>query len=131
MAEWTEASTQLKNQHPYAPYVDPVVVLVRLLNHFRGKIVQSPAVCFPFGLLVLDEVGPAEVGQFEHPVLVYEYVLWLDVAMYDVVLVDVLQGLHDLLHIFCCHTLWETLGLRITHDLVELTSFCELEDKQD
>ena len=54
-----------------------------LLDHFGGEVLGSAAVGLAFLGFVLEEVGPAEVSEFDSAVLVEEDVFGFDVAVDD------------------------------------------------
>lgn len=72
---------------------------MRIFDHLGGQVIEGPTVSLPFGLNVLDKVGPAEVSQFKIPLLVYEDIFRLDITMNNISLVNVNQGVNNLVDI--------------------------------
>lgn len=84
-------TTQLVYQHAYSPDIHCRVMLVSLLKHFRGQVIQSPAKGGPLERRLL-EVAPPEVTQLDVHVGIQQDVLGLDVPVDDSFLADILDG---------------------------------------
>lgn len=99
IAKRPKAIDKLINQHPNTPDIDPVVMLMRPLNHFRREIIESAAVSLPFRVDLFDKVGPTKICQFHNPVSIDQNILRLDVSVNNVLLMDVDQSFDDLLDV--------------------------------
>ena len=83
-AKGRKALDQFEQQNSQAPNIDLVVVGL-LLYHFWGHVLKSAAECGA----VLEDGGEAKVAELGVIVLGDEDVLWLDVSVHVVVLVQV------------------------------------------
>ena len=82
------------------PYITETPVIARILQHFGSYVIGAAARCMLEGICVIsvfaDEGGQSEVGNLDVHVLVQEQVLWLDIAMTDVVAVHVADTRNEL-----------------------------------
>jgi len=75
MTKGTITINKLIHQHPNTPNINPVIMLVRLLYHLRGKIIQSAAICLSLFMDFLNKVGPPKIREFQIIVFVDENIL--------------------------------------------------------
>jgi hypothetical protein len=61
-----------------------------LTHHFGGEVLWCSCYCLSL-LSLLDELSQSVIGKSNIPSLIHEYVLWLEVPVDDVQLVEVLQ----------------------------------------
>jgi hypothetical protein len=99
IAKRPKSINNLINQHPNTPDIDPVIMLMRPLNHFRRKIIESAAVSLPFRVDLVYKVGPTKICQFQNTVSIDQNILRLDISVDNVLLVDVGQSLDDLIYV--------------------------------
>ncbi len=100
IAKRPKSVDKLINQHSNTPDINPVVVLMRPLNHFRCKIIQSAAVSLSFRVDLVYKVGPTKICEFQKTVSIDQNILRFDISVNNVLLVDVGQSLDDLLYVF-------------------------------
>lgn len=77
---------QLIGQDAQRPNIHrPVIILV--LYYFWAQVVHSPAHCFPLG--TYSSYWPSEVRYFKLIIPIDQYILWLDIPVEYITLMDV------------------------------------------
>ena len=114
-------------QTPQVNLLGVVVVLAATAKHLRGQVVESSA--HGVSAVVGCVNRPTKVRNLDLAVNAYEDVLGLDVAVHDVLLVEVLERCGHLGNILCCFPFWEALFL--AEVLVEFSLAGELENEEN
>ena len=83
------AHQELVHQHPQAPDIHPLIVLLPL-NHLRGQVVQGPTQRLSARRRRVDR--PPKISNLQLTLRAQQQVLWLDVTVDDVLLVAVPEG---------------------------------------
>ena len=96
-------------------------------DHFGWKVVEGSAECCATRCRGVD--GPTEVCELEIAVQADEDVLWLDVAVDDVLCVAVVDGVAHLDDVVCRRLLVESFS--VAEHFEELTARCVLDDEVD
>ena len=120
------ANEELVQENTEGPNVDHLVVLPSL-DHFGGEVVQSTTQSVAPGGGGVD--GPAKVGDLDLALGADEQILGLDVAVDDVLLVAVGQGLAEVGDVPGRSALGEPTA--VGQLLVQLTAGTVLEDEVD
>lgn len=130
IAKRPKAIDKLINQYANTPDIDPVVMLVRPLNHFRRKIIESAAVSLSFRVDLVYKVGPTKICEFQNAVSIDQNILRLDISVNNVLLVDVGQSFDDLLDVLGSFSLRKSsLWAFGHHTTVQLTLLGVLQNK--
>ena len=107
-------------------------MLMRPLNHFRRKIIESAAVSLSFSVNLVYKVGPTKIGQFQNAVSIDQNILRLDISVNNVLLVDVCQSFDDLLDVVGSFSLRKSsLWAFGHHTTVQLTLLGVLQNKMN
>lgn len=96
---------------------------MRLLYHFWRQIIQRPTVSLPLIMLTI-EIRPSEVSQFQVIFFTDQNILRLDIPMYDVQFMDILDRHYYLRDVFSCCGFLEPFCLWFHHSFVEFSLLC-------
>ena len=124
------AAQELIREHAQAPQVDGLAVEVLLaagLDHLRGQVVEGAA--HGVAAVVGRVHAPAEVRDLDLAVDADQDVLGLDIAVHDVLLMQIFQGGGHLRDVLRGLPLWEARLL--AQVLVQLAAARELENEED
>lgn len=114
-------------QTPQIDFLGVVVVLGCALEHLRGQVVEGSA--HSVAAVVGRVDGPAEIRDFDLAMYTDQDVLWLDVAVHDVLLVEVLERRGHLRNVLGSLPFWK--ALLAAEMLVEFAFACKFENQED
>jgi hypothetical protein len=104
MEERGDAHEKLEQEDTKGPPVNCVVMAIPD-DHLRGEVLRRPAEGVGLVFLALSHLGEAEVSQLQVPILIEEDVLWLQVPVQNVLLVEMSKCQSDLRYHEACFLL--------------------------
>ena len=89
--EWVDAAEHLVNHQPQRPVVCHAVVS-RALDDLRRQVLWGSAECVGHFVTLLLDLRQPKICELQVPVRVKNHILWLQISVYNTVLVQVLKS---------------------------------------
>ena len=117
--KWQEATDHCIDDNATAPHVCSHCIVLLASHHFRSSITWTSACCLQWDTWLIH-VTEAKVNNFDVVMVVHQQILWLQVAVTDAMLVEIVNTGQDLVQKLACILL--SYSFSVHYVLEELTT---------